>query len=75
MQLYNRSFGISLVNTIILFAITLFFINYTIVLFSILFDNNPFLLCAIIPIKSYSNAETEKGKIIQDNKDKSGIYM
>jgi hypothetical protein len=34
-----------------------------------------FLLCALIPIKSYSNAETNKATILQDNKDKSGIYM
>jgi hypothetical protein len=35
----------------------------------------PFLLCAIIPIKSYSNGEVEKGKIMKENKQKSGIYM
>jgi hypothetical protein len=35
---------------------------------------DPFLLAAIIPIKSYSNAEADKAKILQDNKDKSGIY-
>jgi hypothetical protein len=29
-----------------------------------------FLLCALIPIKSYSNAETEKAIIISDNKAK-----
>ena len=31
-------------------------------------------LAAIIPIKSYSNAEDEKDKIISENKNKSGIY-
>jgi NADH-ubiquinone oxidoreductase chain 2 len=36
---------------------------------------DPCLLCAFIPIKSYSNVESEKSKIIKDNKDKSGIYM
>jgi len=36
---------------------------------------DPFLLCAIIPIKIYSNAEQDKSKIINDNKNKSGIYM
>jgi len=35
----------------------------------------PFLLAAIIPIKSYSNAEAEKAKILKENKNKSGIYM
>ena len=33
------------------------------------------LLAAIIPIKSYSNAEIDKDKILKDNKNKSGIYM
>jgi len=32
-------------------------------------------LAAIIPIKSYSNAESDKGKILKENKNKSGIYM
>jgi len=35
----------------------------------------PWLLCAIVPIKSYSNAEDEKDKILKENKNKSGIYM
>jgi hypothetical protein len=62
-----------------------FLTNYTIhiLLMSLLgsllvrssFDINPVLLCALIPIKIYSNVEADKGKIIQDNKDKSGIYM
>jgi len=34
----------------------------------------PFLLAAIILIKSYSNAEADKAKILSDNKNKSGIY-
>jgi len=39
-----------------------------------LFD--PFwLLAAIVPIKSYPNAEADKSKILSDNKNKSGIYM
>jgi group I intron endonuclease len=37
--------------------------------------SNPFLLCAIIPIKTYSNAEADKTQILSDNKNKSGIYM
>jgi len=36
---------------------------------------DPFLLCAFIPIKIYSNAEQDKSKILSDNKNKSGIYM
>ena len=32
-------------------------------------------LAAIIPIKSYFNAEADKNTIISDNKNKSGIYM
>ena len=40
-----------------------------------LFDIDPFLLCAIIPIKSYSNAEADKGKILKENQNKSGIYI
>jgi len=34
----------------------------------------PCLFAAIIPIKSYSNAEADKDKIFKENKDKSGIY-
>jgi uncharacterized membrane protein len=40
-----------------------------------LFGIDPTLLCAILPIKSYSIVEADKAKIIKDNKDKSGIYM
>jgi len=36
---------------------------------------DPLLLAAIIPIKSYSNAEADKKKRLSDNKNKSGIYM
>jgi hypothetical protein len=32
-------------------------------------------LAAIIPIKTYSNAEADKDQILKDNKNKSGIYM
>jgi len=39
------------------------------------FCMNPVLLCAIIPIKIYSNAEADKRKIIKENTNKSGIYM
>jgi len=47
------------------------FVGYWFVYFS----PDPVLLCALIPIKIYSNAEAEKDKIISDNKNKSGIYM
>jgi len=36
---------------------------------------DPFLLCAFVPIKIYSNAKADKSKILKDNKNKSGIYM
>ena len=36
--------------------------------------SDTFLLAAIIPIKSYSNAEADKAKILKDNKNKAGIY-
>jgi len=36
---------------------------------------DPWVLAAIIPIKTYSNAEQDKSTILADNKDKSGIYM
>jgi hypothetical protein len=42
------------------------------------FPFDPVLLCAFIPIKSYSNAEApydEKAIILKENKNKSGIYM
>jgi hypothetical protein len=39
------------------------------------YNIDPFLLCAIIPIKSYSNAEADKGKILSENTNKSGIYI
>jgi hypothetical protein len=39
-----------------------------------LFIDPVLLLAAFVPIKNYSNAETDKGKILKENKDKSGIY-
>jgi len=33
------------------------------------------LLAAMVPIKTYSNAEDNKAKILKENKKKSGIYM
>jgi len=39
------------------------------------FYMNPVLLAAIIPIKSYSNVSVDKSKILEENKNKSGIYM
>jgi len=63
---YWASFGISLVTYY--FLIWFFGIDT-------LFSIDPVLLCTIIPIKVYSNAEADKDKIISDNKNKSGIYM
>jgi hypothetical protein len=40
-----------------------------------LFSFDPVLLAVLISIKIYCNAEADKAKIIQENKDKSGIYM
>jgi len=42
-------------------------------LFSVCLD--PCLLCAFIPIKIYPNAEGDKATILNDNQNKSGIYM
>jgi len=39
------------------------------------FTSDSVLLAAIIPIKTYSNAEADKATILSDNKNKSGIYM
>jgi len=40
-----------------------------------LFFSDPIFLCAIIPIKSYSNAEADKAQILSENQNKSAIYM
>ena len=40
-----------------------------------LFFSDPLLLCAIVPIKTYFNAEDDKAQILSENKNKSGIYM
>jgi len=47
----------------------------TLLYFCIYSDIDPFLLCAIIPIKSYSNAEADKGKILSENTNKSNSEM
>ena len=61
-------FGISLITYYLLIC----FVGSLVAKFFI----DPFwLLAAIIPIKSYSNAEAEKDIILKENKDKSGIYM
>ena len=42
------------------------------------FFNDPFVLCAIVPMKSYTNAEAPSGyksKILKDNQNKYGVYM
>jgi len=63
----------SLVNTVVLFGITLFTYYLSQVFNGIWFDIDPVLLAAI-PIKIYSNAEADKDKILKENKNKSGIY-
>ena len=39
------------------------------------FFMDPVLLAAFIPIKIYSNAESDKALILKENQNKSGIYM
>jgi hypothetical protein len=53
----------------------LFLLGYLWVVSSHNYFIDPVFLCAFIPIKSYSNAETEKGQILKENKKKSGVYM
>jgi len=51
---------------------------YFLLLFFFLDSLNSFCFLSfvpIVPIKTYSNAETDKEKILKDNKNKSGIYM
>jgi hypothetical protein len=72
MQLYNLFFGITLVNTGVIFVITLVLLKW---FFGIWFDIDPVLFCAIISIKSYYNSEAEKATILKENKNKSGIYL
>jgi hypothetical protein len=47
----------------------------TLLYFCIYSDIDPFLLCAIIPIKSYSNAAADKSRVLKENKGKSGVYL
>jgi len=59
-----------------LFGIARFFGIATLFGVTRFFDIDPvLLLAAIVPIKSYSNAEADKVTIISENKNKSGIYM
>jgi hypothetical protein len=78
MQLYNRYFGITLVNIGVIFCITLFpyylltcFLGSWVCSFCI----DPVLLCAFIPIQIYFNAEADKAQILSENKNKAGIYL
>jgi len=48
--------------------------SFTLLYFG-LFLPDPIFLCAIIPIKTYSNAKDDKAQILSENKGKSGIYM
>jgi hypothetical protein len=58
----SSSIGLSIIFKIVLFY--LYYINQ-------IMKNNSIL---IIPIRSYSNADTQKKLIYLDNKNKSGIY-
>jgi hypothetical protein len=58
----GQIFLIQNVNSFIGYWVSSFFID-------------PFLLAIIIPIKIYSNVEENKGKILKENKNKSGVYM
>jgi len=70
----TASFGISLITYSLL--IFLFDINQLVgSLVAELCIDSFGLLAAILPIKSYSNAEDNKGKILSENQNKSGIYM
>ena len=60
--LIGQIFLIQNVNSFIGYWVSSFFID-------------PFLLATIIPIKIYSNVEENKGKILKENKNKSGVYM
>ena len=62
----TASFGI----TVVTYYLLIYFFGIT-----TLFGIDLILLAAIIPIKSYSNAEADKATILKDNKNKSGIYM
>ena len=59
-----------------LFGIARFFGIATLFGVTRFFDIDPvLLLAAIVPIKSYSNTEADKDKILKENNNKSGIYM
>jgi NADH-ubiquinone oxidoreductase chain 2 len=69
------SSSLTLTISVLTFIILLFIFSPTEFLNMVaLLSMNSFVLCAIIPIKSYSNTKTEKAKIIQENKNKAGIY-
>jgi len=66
----------TLIAVTVSFGISLVTYYYFICLSGIttLFPMDPWLLAAIIPIKSYFNAEADKKKILSENRKKSGIY-
>ena len=72
MLFYNRySYIFSLVSTAFIFVFIILLLGSWVSSFCI----DPFLLAALIPIKIYPNAEADKATILQENKNKSGIYM
>ena len=63
-------------RAIIEFPLIVLFILGGIFLMSWLFSFciDPCLLCSLIPIKIYPNADLQKKQILKENKAKSGIY-
>jgi len=59
----------------VFFAMVVYAMNNWLDILVIKFCIDYFLLCALIPIKSYFNAEAEKAQILLDNQNKAGIYM
>jgi hypothetical protein len=70
--LLQSEFQVLLFSPLFILAVLIAINNFLNVLV-ISFD--PFLLCALIPIKIYSNSDTCKVQILEENKNKSGIYM
>jgi hypothetical protein len=72
----RNSFGFHLVIILALnLGLKKLNLNLDIIEFLFLDHFDPFLLAAMVPIKSYSNAEADKAKILKENTNKSGIYM
>jgi len=73
-QFEVRNWKIKLLVSSIIFYILLFIIDSSSFLsfcFGIPYDFN---LCFMIPVKIYDNIKSDKNRILQENKNKSGIY-